>query len=205
MAGEIGHVIYGARMLEYLGDDIQTPAYWAGTLFPDIRHMGVVSRHRTHPADVTLSSLLGKTDFYTGSRVHAWIDATREKFLREAHIKESLPWHPFVPHALKLIEDEFLYDLYDDWNLIHRVMGNVYDEEIAMIEDRDLVLRWHTILQDYFRDAPSDKSRRELSLGIGLSETSADEVNSVVAMLRQGDGAKILMDGFLEHLERILV
>jgi len=205
MAGEVGHVVYGARLLMYLGDGVEHPSYWAGTLFPDIRHMGVVSRRRTHPKDVTLSSLSGQNDFHTGSRVHAWLDATREKFLRDAHIKESLPWHPFVPHALKLIEDEYLYDQYDDWNLIHRVLGNVYDEELAMVKDRTRVLQWHTILQNYLRNKPDDASRHELSLAIGLSENSAQEVNSVVTMLNKEKGTRMLIDTFVEHLERILM
>ena len=204
MAGEIGHVVYGARMLSYLDDKVQNPAYWVGTLFPDIRHTGVVSRHRTHPTDVTLDSLVGPDDFATGMRVHAWIDATREKFLREANIKESLPWHPFVPHALKLVEDELLYDRYDDWNLIHRVLSKVWEEEVRLMNDSQRIGEWHRVLQDYFKKKPDDASREQLSIGIGLSKNSASEINSVVNMLEKDGRAEKLVERFLEHLERLL-
>lgn len=204
MAGEVGHVVYGARLLYFLKDEVEDPIYWAGTLFPDIRHFGIVSRKRTHFSDVTLQTLVAKNNFLTGMRVHAWIDATRERFLREQHIKETLPWHPFVPHALKLVEDEMLYDSFDDWNLVHRVLNQVYDEELEYITEREPVQRWHTILQTYFKHKPNDASRKQLSLDIGLSDASANEVNSVVQKLKDDKKTEKLVSRFLQHLEDIL-
>lgn len=204
MAGEVGHVVYGARLLHYLGDSVQDPSYWAGTLFPDIRHFGIVSRKRTHVDDVTLRSLVGVNDFETGMRVHAWVDATRERYLHDRHIKEVLPWHPFVPHALKLAEDEILYDVFEDWNLIHRVLGQVYNEELGFVSPKEEIQRWHTILQKYFEKKPDDDARTELSISIGLSESSAAEVNSVVATLKENKKARDIIMDFLRHLEDIL-
>lgn len=204
MAGEIGHVVYGARLLYRLKDQVHTPAYWAGTLFPDIRHFGIVSRKRTHVDTVSLRTLIGNSDFQTGMRVHAWIDATRERYLHEQHIKETLPWHPFVPHALKLVEDELLYDSFDDWNLIQRVLNHVQPEELEYVTAKDQVQRWHTMLQDYFQHKPDDASRERLGLGIGLSQASAVEVNSVVAMLKEDKKTQNLITSFLRHLEEIL-
>src|SRR3990167_5683372 len=77
MAGEVAHVVYGARVLTYLGDKVTGPEFWAGTLFPDIRHLGIISRQHTHPDNVSLETLVGTGDFETGMRVHAWVDATR--------------------------------------------------------------------------------------------------------------------------------
>lgn len=204
MAGEIGHVVYAARLLTYLGETIQDPSYWLGTLFPDIRHLGVVSRHRTHPADVTLKTLSGKTDFLTGMRVHAWIDATREHFLRTAHIKEALPWHPFVPHALKLYEDSLMYSHFDDWNQVHRILNQVDSEELKFVSNETVIRKWHSLVQDYVAKPPSDDSRFALSLGLGLSENSAEEINNVVSMLAKNPKTTTLLESFWRHLEDIL-
>jgi len=204
MAGEVGHVVYGARLLTYLNDRVQQPAFWAGTLFPDIRHLGAVSRHRTHPENVSLESLVGKNDFATGLRTHAWIDRVREEFLREHNIKEVLMWHPFVPHALKLIEDEFLYDRFDDWNLIQRVLNKVYEDELELVPAREKVIRWHEVLQSYLREPPTDDSRRQLSLDIGLSEAMANEINLVVQALQKNKETRKVIDRFLAHLENLL-
>lgn len=204
MAGEIGHVVYAARVLTFLGDKVEEPTYWVGTLFPDIRHLGLVTRHFTHPEGVSLSSLVGKNDFMTGMRVHAWIDSTREKFFSTQHMKEMLPWHPFVPHALKLYEDELLYEHFDDWNLIHRLLNKVHEDELYFVHTPERVQQWHTILQKYIKHTPNPKSRLELSTGIGLSPESADEVNSVVERLRKDKKTKQLLEGFWNHLDLAL-
>lgn len=204
MAGEIGHVVYAARVLTYLGDRVRDPLYWVGTLFPDIKHLGVVSRHRTHPAAVTLQTLVGKSDFDTGMRVHSWIDATREQFLSRAHIKETLPWHPFVPHALKLLEDELLYDHFDDWNLIHRLLNQTYPPEAYYVQSRKFLLDWHTVVQRYVARRPTDVTRQALGEAIGLSAASAAEVNTVVARLRHDGRAQQVLTRFWQHLETLL-
>lgn len=205
MAGEIGHVVYGARVVTYLGDTVTDPSFWLGTLFPDIRHLGVVSRHRTHPRDISLHSLAGRTDFATGMRVHAWIDETREMYLSEQNMKEALPWHPFVPHALKLLEDEMLYGSYDDWDVVIRLLNKVHREEQAFVEDKRAVVTWHDILRNYFKSAPTDESRTQLSVGIGLSVINAREINSIVTRLRQNSAATEMIQGFWQYMEDILL
>lgn len=205
MAGEIGHVVYGARVLTYLGDAVTDPSFWTGTLFPDIRHLGVVSRHRTHPRDISLHSLVGSTDFSTGMRVHAWVDATRETYLSDQNIKEALPWHPFVPHALKLLEDDMLYHSYDDWDVIIRLLNKVHEEELAFIEDTRAIATWHETLRHYFRTQPNDASRAELAVGIGLTAINGREINSIVKRLRESKVATQMIQGFWQYLEDILL
>jgi hypothetical protein len=204
MAGEAGHVVYAGRLLTHLKNKVESPAYWVGTLFPDIRHLGVASRHRTHPASVSLHSLVGETDFATGMRVHAWVDATREKFLHDAHMKELLPWHPFVPHALKLVEDELLYGAFEDWDLIQRVLQRGSDEEEVFVDDREALIRWHRVLQTYLAQPPTDDTRYQLSLDIGLSKNSAIEINSVVKRLKEHTVTEKLLEEFWQHLESLL-
>ncbi len=191
-------------MLTYLQDKVHDPSYWIGTLFPDIRHLGVVSRQRTHPRDVTLKTLVGKNDFHTGMRVHAWIDHTREKFFSDQHMKEHLPWHPFVPFCLNLLEDELLYDHFDDWNLILRVLSTTHPEEQLYTGSLPTLRTWHTLLQDYLKRKPSDASRRELTHAIGLSDAAAEESNHVTELLRKDGRAQKMLEHFWQHLEDML-
>ncbi len=204
MAGEVAHIVYAARVRVHLKDQVKNHLYWIGTLFPDIRHLGIVSRHRTHAATVALNTLVGQDDFETGTRVHAWVDATRQRFLDEANIKELLPWHPFVPHALKLLEDELLYSSFDDWDFIGRLLNKVYDEELHFVSAPERVQVWHGVLKDYFESAPTDLSRYKLSLAIGLTEQSAEEMNNVVKTLRAQKEVQPLIERFLHHLEYLL-
>lgn len=204
MAGEVAHVVYAARLLTHLGEKVKDPAYWAGTLFPDIRHLGIVSRHRTHPEDISLSALLGENDFQTGMRVHAWVDATRAKYLEEKNIKESLPWHPFVPHALKLAEDQLLYETFPDWDDVLRSLKTVYADETFYVPEKSIVERWHTIMKNYLSQPPSDETRARLSRDIGLSASSAQEINSVVESLLANKKTPELVSGLTQYIEDTL-
>ncbi len=204
MAGEVGHVVYAARLVPWLGEKVGDASFWAGTLFPDIRHLGIVSRYHTHPKNVGLQSIVGKDDFHTGMRAHAWIDATREQFMRSKNIKEILPWHIFVPHALKLAEDEIIYGRFEDWNLIHRSLNKVYDQELYYVHSKEHVCSWHTTLQDYLAKKPNDTSRKKLAVAIGLTPASADELNSVVAMLLNNKKTLTLLGEFHDYLETLL-
>jgi hypothetical protein len=204
MAGEVGHIVYAARMLTHLEGRVHDPLYWVGTVFPDIRHLGVVSRRRTHAGDTNLQSLVGHNDFHTGMRIHAWIDATREKFLRDQHMKEHLPWHPFVPFCLNLLEDELLYPYFDDWNLIHRLLNKTYADELIYCSSTSSLQTWHTLLQHYFKNAPTDDSRAELAEAIGLSPEVARESNNIVRLLKSDGRATKMLESFWQHLETIL-
>ncbi|MBI4022200.1 MAG: hypothetical protein HY372_02490 [Candidatus Andersenbacteria bacterium] len=204
MAGEVSHVVLAARVLTRLGEAVRTPAYWAGTLFPNIRHLGIVSRERTHDPQVSLATLIGESDFICGMRVHAWVDMTRSRFLMEANIKELLPWHPLVPHALTLVEDATLYGHFDDWNLIHRVLNKVYEEELAAVHEPQHVRRWHTILQDYIRQPPTYESWLKMSGDLGLSESSAEEINYVVRLLQADPRTGTVLDRMVHHIEYLL-
>ncbi len=203
MAGEVAHVVYGARVLTFLGDKVRTQLFWVGTLFPDIKNLGAALKKHTHPDNVTLGSLTGEDDFETGMRVHSWIDNTREIFLSNKKIKERLRWHPFVPHSLKLLEDEMLYDRFDDWEIISKALNRVRDEELKIVNSREKVARWHNVLCEYFSQKPDDESRHRLSVAIGLSENSAKEVNNVVSLLKSDGEAERLIGEFIEHFETL--
>src|SRR5581483_10543239 len=117
---------------------------------------------------------------------------------------ESLPWHPLVPYAYSLLEDELLYPHFDDWNLIQRMLNKLYDDELLYVSVREQVGRWHTVLQHYITERPSDDTRRHFVLAHGMSEAAASELNHVVALLRRDPRTLRLHNRFLHHLEHVL-
>lgn len=205
MAGEIAHVIYAARLLTHLGDAVSHSSYWIGTLFPDIYRIGRTSRFPTHPRPVGLSTIIGSNDFITGMRVHSWIDETRELYFREHAVFEKLPWHPLLPFAFELLEDEILYPHYQDWNLVLRVLSTVHPNEEHMIHNRPHIQAWHALLQNYMRSAPSDDSRSVYMEKLQIPSHTATEVNTLVSDLRNGKVAHELLMKYIHHLEHILV
>ncbi len=205
MAGEIAHVIYAARLLTHVGDAVSHPSYWIGTLFPDIYRIGRTSRFPTHPRSVGLSNIIGSNDFTTGMRVHSWVDETRELYFREHAIFEKLPWHPLLPFAFELLEDEILYPHYEDWNLVLRILSTVHPDEERMIHNRPHIQAWHALLQNYLRTAPSDESRSAYMEKLQISSQAAREINGIVSELRAGGLAQEHLTNYIHAIEHILI
>lgn len=205
MAGEIAHIIYAARLLTHLQDDVSDPSYWIGALFPDIYRIGRTSRYPTHPRPVSLATIVGTNDFRTGMRTHSWIDDTREKYFREHHVLEKLSWHPLLPFALELFEDELLYGYYNDWNHIVRILANIHPDEEGLIHNRTHIQAWHTLLANYFRHAPSDISRKIFMEKLQIPSPIVQEVNDVVADLRASDAAQDIIMKYIQTIEHILL
>lgn len=204
MAGEISHVIYAARVLTALTGRVSHHSYWVGTVFPDIYRLHIAHRYPTHPRPVTLSNIVGQNDFRTGMRVHAWIDETRCRYMHERRAYERLPWHPLLPYAFELFEDEMLYAAYDDWDIVRRALTTIHPDETTILHEQFQIQQWHRALETYFRETPSDSSRIAFGTSIGISEATSSDANTLVAMLRRNPTAKEILNGYLEELEHML-
>ncbi len=204
MAGEIAHVVYAARLLSYLKNDISHASYWAGALFPNIRKVDAISRHPTHIQSITLATLRGADDFDTGMRVHAWIDETQHLYMRRERISETLPAHPLVPHALELLEDELLYDAYDNWDAVKRALLIIHSGEVAYVHERPHIETWHDTLREYFSEKPNPDSRITYCQAVGVSRTVAEETNALLERLRANPASHRALQGYLHEVEHML-
>lgn len=204
MPSEISHVVYAARVLTNISSTVTDPIYWIGTLLPNIRRLGVRTRYPLHVDGVSLYSLIGADDFTTGMRVHSWIDLTCDQYWRETHIDDKLPWHPLSRYAFALLEDELLYDHFDDWNLLHRLLNQAQAQESALIQDSQVIGRWHSILQDYMAAKPSETTRRKMMAKLGLSRKTADEVNDLVNKYASEATVQEAMNGMWRYVEDLL-
>lgn len=205
MAGEIAHVIYAARLLTHLGNKVTHSSYWVGALFPDIYRIERTSRFPTHPRPVSLATLVGTHDFITGMRTHSWIDDTREKYFREHSAFEKLSWHPLLPFAFELFEDEILYNSYDDWDHIIRILSHVLPDEERIIHNRPHIQAWHALLQNYFRNPPSEKSRSRYMEQLHIPTAVIEEINGVVEDLHSSGTAKKILMEYIRVVEHILL
>lgn len=204
MPSEISHVVYAARLLTNLGDSVKEPSYWLGTVFPNIRHLNVVSRYPLHVDKVTLYSLVSNTDFVTGMRVHAWIDATSVHFYHSYNAQELLPYHPLLKPALRITEDKLLYDYFPDWNLIHRLLNTVHEFETNLVDEEKFIKQWHTMLQNYFSHQPNKDSITDWLVREGATKHSANEIYALSEQLAEDKKVKNFFRDFWQHLEQLL-
>lgn len=204
MVGEIAHIIYGARLLSYLKDNVTTATYWNGILFPHIRKIQTRVRHNTRPQTIGLQTLSASNDFLTGMRVHAWVESTKDQFDKAYAIEEKLPFHPLNTYARSLVEDELLYDSYPDWAGIQKSLRIICDDELYYIHERKTVRAWHDILTAYFQERPTSTSRLLFSKSIGLSDTIAQEINTLTETLLELPSTHTALEQYVRSLEHMI-
>jgi hypothetical protein len=138
-------------------NDQQKEDFLLGTLFPDIRYLGVISREETHETAVTLNELIQeKSAFIKGKKFHSFVDLMRANFAEKWDIHTEIKDIPREQRGmfLKLIEDEILYSK-QAWNSICKSLTDIHEEEKNYnIAEEDLS-QWHALLSFYFSFPPS--------------------------------------------------
>jgi hypothetical protein len=132
-------------------------AFVAGTLFPDIRYTGTISRDDTHESDVTAKKIRNTSNPFTaGKRLHAFVDVKRENFVERKKIYSHLSDIPKKTRVLflKILEDEILWDQ-TDCEFSKQAMQEVYPEEIKAGVEHSVVQEWHQTMINYFNQRPS--------------------------------------------------
>jgi hypothetical protein len=179
MASQITHVPYAKKVLDQFlsGEAVDQRKYFVGTLFPDIRYYGVMERDQSHAQNPTLLGLLDiKGDFEKGMYAHALVDVERERLLQKTGIYDLLGKNPYVTNALKIIEDEFTHDLIPEWSKYIDYLNDILDEEINLVP-KEVVQKWHGILQVYFSQKPTWESLLEFAKG--LKEVKEEDIAKI--------------------------
>ncbi|MBX9696787.1 MAG: hypothetical protein K2X98_03790, partial [Alphaproteobacteria bacterium] len=158
-----------------------------GTLFPDIRYLGVIHRAETHKKHAALSHVqkLFKTDpFVSGMLFHSYLDEERAKFVEAYKISRHLRTIPknVRDTFLKFLEDELLAEK-------TKVIGILFDlntvdpKELTFgIEPHD-VKRWHRSLQMYLAQSPEKALSTANMLNKPFFGMSPDTLNKLVQQI----------------------
>lgn len=158
-AGPITHVALGEKWLKLIAPDYtedQKKEFLLGTVFPDIRYLGVIKREKTHYKGVTLQAIRkADSPFQQGMLFHSFVDEFREKWVKEKGVEKKLT--DIAPNQqqffLKIIEDQILYSEYS-WNTFRQYLMTVPPEEKEYgIQDKALN-EWHAGLTLYFTVSP---------------------------------------------------
>lgn len=173
-AAPVTHAILAEKWMDLHEhyDDDQKRSFILGTLFPDIRYLGVITRSQTHEKGVTLQKLKeNQSEFTKGKRLHAFVDKAREALVVKWKIYQRLKNVPGHRKSLflKLLEDEILFDR-QAWNDIRRYLSHLHQEERDQgIKDED-IRRWHTNQLRAFRAPPSIYLKYLSMFGLGFAK-----------------------------------
>jgi hypothetical protein len=181
MASQITHVALAYRALPLLPAIKDLQPYIIGSIFPDMRYLGVVPREVTHDPSVMYSQVLNEHGaFKVGVLLHNLIDKIREGFVTDAGLYYHYPDRPATWTAMKLYEDEFYYPEVENWDTINRFLNDVYTQEMEYGISQDDAQHWHMGLQAYFSQPPTPESQAMYAEMLGTKPEFIDECLSLL-------------------------
>ena len=202
MPNQITHIVLTSKVFDQTFVKFNKSEFYIGTIFPDIRYLGVIDRAKTHFADVTLDSVLGaKTSFLAGLLFHNLVDKIFNKNVTD--ILPKIGALPDIESSTKLLADTLFYDQIDNWSEVVGYFDKVIPEELNFGIDVKDLLKWHEAVRNIFGERPTAVNRLKFMAELNFSEKQIDQANRSLALIRgHNDVAKILSD-FYDNFDLI--
>lgn len=214
MASPITHIVLTEKIYDKFFKDKVRQEFFIGTSFPDIRYLGGISREETHRSGYSVKDLALENSFSAGFKFHALLDRKRHKFLlrnlkefgKEKILLESkLFLNPVLAdRALKLFEDEFLYNKIANWKEHISFLDKVLPFELEFGLEKEKIKKWHKAFQNYFSQKPNRASREEFLNTINFPQKNIEKVNKAVESLKRTSLAEKMANKLYNEFERII-
>lgn len=204
MASQIAHIVYAKKYFEqiengksgeiFLDEEtlehnhkINKDEFFLGAVFPDIRRIEAsVKRKDTHLRFSRVNlDFSGLTSFEAGWKFHLYCDMRRDEILNKLDFFKLERTAELFGHPAKLLEDELLYDEYNNWEKLSAYFRNPPLVNTGIGVDRPTLALWYAILAKYIEKKPDEKSTRAfLSKQLSLSQKT-DNIVAVISELKK--------------------
>lgn len=210
MASQIAHIVYAKAFFERLEKGeivsnlgkIDKDEFFLGAVFPDVRRMDdsikrKVTHFRFEKLDLDFSGL---TSFEAGWKFHLFCDMRREEILNK-HDFYTLPHATdFYHHPAKILEDEVVYDKYNNWEKLCYYFNNPPFFESGTGISQETYNLWYAIVAKYMEKKPDEKAMRIfLSKQLKLP-ASINQIMESVSQLRENQKAVEILEGVSEEI-----
>jgi len=202
MASQIAHIVYAKKYFEKYPSTINKDEFILGCVFPDMRRIdGNIKRKDTHrhydPLDLDFS---GMTAFEAGWKFHLYCDMKREEILNKYDFYSLPEAESFWHLSAKLLEDEIVYEKYNNWEKLVLYFNNVPFVETGVHVSRETFSLWYAILAKYIEKKPDSRIMNiMLSKLVGLAEKADGIVNSI-DMLRKNKKVVEILEKVAEKI-----
>lgn len=204
MAAPITHIIFAEKLLQNYFNEKDKKEFLIGSLFPDIRYFGVISREKTHFEDIALVELREESSFMAGLKSHSLVDKIREDFIKKSGIYSICPESKLTTFSLKCLEDEILYQKIDHWDEIISYFNTILNEETAILENEKAIKKWHELLQDYFKVKPSEDSVVPFVKDLGFTDEQSDEIYQNIKFMRNKKEINEIIENFYSAFNELV-
>ena len=192
MAAPIMHILLAFNIFSLLPDHFNKQDFMLGTMFPDIRYMANLQRAQTHIEPVCWNDVINcKSAFKAGMLFHNIVDIIRINIIEHPVYEDlkinmepqniSLNRVRLIMLIRKLAEDNIIYNLLskEQRHTIHETFNHICTEELQLCPNREVIIKWHKIIQDYCERPPDlDTVHRFLCSTGGIMLKRNEELNA---------------------------
>ena len=208
MAAPITHIALTEKVFNKHFSNKNRRDFYIGTVFPDIRYLGVVDRKNTHFPfqEVDLKDVIQeKNSFITGLKFHSLVDDFRERFIKSKNIYSLIPESEYKSQTLKFLEDELNYNKVKDWNKIITFFDNILSEELDFDIKKENIKKWHNILQGYLSKKPNKESMEMIAIDLQFPKEAQKGIINLVEQIRPNKEIRQAIEEFYNNFESFLI
>ena len=189
----------------YLGQLDQLEIRYFKNLFPDIRRISKeIARSQTHqnfrPLDLDFNGLV---PFEAGWKFHIWCDMKRNEILNKYDFYSLKHTEDFGGLSARLLEDELLYEKYNNWEKLVHLLNNPPNLKIKLgeqIVSYETLEYWYAIVAKYFEKKPSDKTIKIFISKYLSLKKEADGIIDALGKLRNNQKAVEILSRVSEEI-----
>lgn len=200
MASQISHIIYAKKYFEAIengtlpggaGDKLPVnfnrDEFLLGAVFPDIRRVDPnIKRRDTHMILEKLDLDFAYLDsFHAGWKFHLYCDMKREEILNRYNFYALEHTEDFYNNPAKKLEDELIYDEYNNWEKIANYFNDPPMVETGINVPRETFEFWYALLAGYISQKPNSRTIGAFILKQANVAERAKGIVEVVDKLRQ--------------------
>lgn len=214
MAAPVTHVVLAEKVFDNYFSDKSKKEFFLGTLFPDIRYLGVIGRSQTHVFNPQLKEIKKKDSFFAGLEFHSLIDKARAKFIRhnsrvnyffELIRKMGICGKPSdISRALKFLEDCLFYEKIKNWRIYLDFLEEILLQELTFGLSRKTVGSWHQVLEDYLSQKPDNSSIEKYFLRTGGTRKRAGEIKEIIEKTGKNKEICQEIERFYQEFEKMI-
>ncbi|MFA6047476.1 MAG: hypothetical protein WCV59_01425 [Parcubacteria group bacterium] len=177
MASQIAHIIYdnsffkkieksGISGLILPAEKLNREEFILGSVFPDVRRIDNSIKRRDTHMHFTLIDLdfSGLTSFEAGWKFHLYCDMRREEILNKYKFYDLENTSDFYGHPAKILEDELVYDDYNNWEKMSLYLKNPPFHPVLDSVNEDTYRLWYAMISRYVERKPDDATMRTFLL-----------------------------------------
>ncbi|HCP08821.1 MAG TPA: hypothetical protein DIT25_03435 [Candidatus Moranbacteria bacterium] len=203
MASQIAHIIYAKKYFEkHPAPLAYQEEFMLGCVFPDIRRIDEnIKRKDTHLCFESCDlNFEGLTPFQAGWKFHTYCDMRREDILKKYDFYSIRGTADFWGQAAKGLEDEILYEKYNNWEKLVNYFNNVPEIEISASISRETFQLWYAILAKYIEKKPDSKTAHIFLSKQPSFVDIADDIIQSVDKLRKNEKVIELLEKVSEEI-----